>query len=163
MIGVLPWHWAAVVAIGAALWGHGYVTGLRHESGRHAEFVTRIAAAATTQAAKAAATIRRQTEITRQMEEAHAPRADTLRHLYGPSRPADRLRQPAHFTGVSLPAIPIPAAKPDAAAADAVSDPAVAAPDAPDACAGLRADAAVTALMLLDLQSWVEQQSVASQ
>ena len=36
-------------------------------------------------------------------------------------------------------------------------------PMPPDACAGLRADAAVTALMLLDLQSWVEQQSVASQ
>lgn len=154
-------RWAVIAALCAALFCYGFVVGLRHESDRHTDFVAQVARAGAKQQARTDAAVGRQTAITQQSEIKHVQGAAALRDLYGPGR-TDRMRQPSHFDGLKLPAVPDPAAEPDAAAADAGPGAAEPAPDA-DACAGLRSDAAMTTRQLLFLQGWVEQQAASAQ
>lgn len=159
MIRLIPWPYRllALALLAAALFGAGWVKGMQYGADDHAEFAARVAAQGEAAEARTRATVRRQAAITTDTETTYAQGSTDLRRLHGPGR----LRGQAHFDGLKLPAVPDPAAEPDAAAADAGPGAAEPAPDA-DACAGLRSDAAMTTRQLLFLQGWVEQQAAGS-
>ena len=159
MIRLIPWPYRllALALLAAALFGAGWVKGMQHGAADHAEFAARVAAQGEAAEARTRVTVRRQAAITTDTETTYAQGSTDLRRLHGPGR----LRGQAHFDGLKLPAVPDPAAEPDAAAADAGPGAAEPAPDA-DACAGLRSDAAMTTRQLLFLQGWVEQQAAGS-
>ena len=159
MIRLIPWPYRllALALLAAALFGAGWVKGMQYGADDHAEFAARVAAQGEAAEARTHATVRRQAAITTDTETTYVQGSTDLLRLHGPGR----LRGQAHFAGVKLPALPDPAAEPDAAAADAGPGAAEPAPDA-DACAGLRSDAAMTTRQLLFLQGWVEQQAAGS-
>lgn len=153
---ILPWPYRilALVAMAAALFGAGWVKGLRDGADEHAEFAAQVASLGAAAEERTRATVRRQTAITTRTETTYAQGSDNLRRLHG----LGRMRGPAHFGGLKLPSIPGSSGQSDGTTADAGSgtaDPAA------DACAGLRSDAAVTTRQLLFLQDWVARQGAA--
>lgn len=149
-------RWLAIALVGAALFGFGYLQGVRSEADRHVETIAQIATLGGKQTAATAITTRRQAGINQQTETDHAKRVAALRARLGPGRvrqpptPADR---------GAVPGVPPAAAGPDAPATNDRPDPRKPAPE-PDAraCAGLESDAAVTTAQVLDLQAWAIKQ-----
>lgn len=156
---ILPWPYRilALVAMAAALFGAGWVKGLRDGADEHAEFAAQVASLGAAAEERTRATVRRQTAITTRTETTYAQGSDNLRRLHG----LGRMRGPAHFGGLKLPSIPGSSGQSDGPAADAGSGAGSSA-SAEDACAGLRSDAAVTTRQLLFLQGWVEQMQAVS-
>ena len=116
MIRLIPWPYRllALALLAAALFGAGWVKGMQYGADDHAEFADRVAAQGEAAEARTRATVRRQAAITTDTETTYAQGSTDLRRLHGPGR----LRGQAHFDGLKLPAVPDPAAEPDAAAAD---------------------------------------------
>lgn len=150
-------RWVVMAAIGAALWGYGYVSGLRSEADRHTEFAASVASAGARQEARTAAAVRNQRSITQQTETTYVQGNDAVRRLYGPGRVRKPETDPRRG---ELPAIPQAAGEPDAATAN--PGPGAALPAAgEDPCGALKSDAAVTTRELLFLQDWIRQQQAA--
>jgi hypothetical protein len=140
-----PYMWLGFLALLAAGWGHGYLTGALHEHDQFAKYAAETEALAAVQAKKVSATISKQKSVTLEVSNAYAQSLDALHRHY-----AGRVRKPSG--SCALPAIPGATGEPDAGPADIGSGPAEFA--SIEACA-------VTTLQLIVLQDWItEQQSV---
>lgn len=156
MLALIP-LWAralALLALVAALWGHGAYTGYKHAhsetvalQGQFDTFKAETAALGKAAEAKVALVEAKQKEITDALTKEYARRLAALPKFGG-------VRQPTNPGGGEIAVFSCPASGPHAAAADAVF---VAQADF-DTLANL---AAQTTVQLLGLQDWLRQQQAA--
>lgn len=159
LLGLIPW-WGralALLAIVAAVWGHGALIGYGHEHGKTVAvqaafelFKAETERLGKAQGERTEKTIAQQKGITDAVIKEYADRLARL--------PRFGVQQPVpNPSGGTVPEISCPAPSADGRPADAV--PAVAAADF-NQLANL---AAQTTLMLVDLQKWVREQQAAFQ
>lgn len=151
LVKALPagWMWVGMLALVAAGWGHGYLTGSLHEAKENTAYEVAIETAAATRIEKTRAAIVKQKQLTQETSDAYTQSLAALHRHY-----AGRLRQPPVCGIRAVPAVPSPADHADAGAADAGSGAAGTAASIEEACA-------MTTLQLIGLQVWItEQQNI---
>lgn len=161
LLNIIPWYarLLAILALVAALWGHGAYTGYKHEHGQVVALQTQFDTFKAETAALGKAAEARVAKIkSDQKEISDAVIAEYARRLAALPRFGVQ-HQPTRPDGSPVPEIPIPSCQPHAAASDPVpaAIQAVAQSDF-DALADL---AAQTTLMLTALQQWVRDQQAA--
>lgn len=141
----------AAALLSAGLFVAGYRMGASNGERDLADYKAAVAAQAATQAAQTIAAEREAAKKTEEVENAWFQNLDALHTHY-----AGRLRKQSANGGRSVPGNAEPAGRADADAADPA---ACSAAPAPEDCAALERNAAVTTLQLLSLQDWIRQQA----
>lgn len=152
LIPAVVWRWGAILALGAALFGYGYLRG--HEAGKAAgeadlaHFRALVEDQATRQAQRTAQITAQQEAVSVQTVSDYRQQLAALRARGVPITRPD---------GSPVPEVSCPARGPDGTPADPVPAPAVEAVSKADfdQLAGL---AAQTTLQLVKLQDWIRQQ-----
>lgn len=151
LLGAIPrlWLLVAAVALCAACFGVGWVSGIDHAEDRHAAFVAGVAAEGAKQAAKTGAIIRDQARLTEETRNGYAQALDALHAHY-----AGRLRS-ARPGGGPVP----PADQGPGGTSRRPADPGPGAAESPAEAQGddgLRERCAVTTLRFLFLRDLIE-------
>ena len=157
MLSLIPWYcrWLAIAALGAALFGYGYLRG--HEAGKAAgeADLARFQASVAAEGAKAAAHTQ---QVIANQEAINVKISTDYQHQLAALRA--RVQQPTRADGSQIPVISETACRTDAGTANPV--PAQTVELVPKADYDqLRSDAAVTTLMLVKLQQWATEQQAA--
>lgn len=139
----------AIAALGAALWGHGWVTGRHGEQLKLEAFQARIDALGQAQAEHTAQVVKQQKEITKNVSKDYRRRLAAVTPASVPD---------IHPGGSAIAELSCPAPGIDGKPADSLPPvPAVAKADFDE----LKTLAAQTTLVLIKLQDWVRQQQEA--
>lgn len=119
LLGFLPswaWRWIAIAAVGASLFGYGYVKGYSHEGKKLAMYQAQVDAIGKEAAARAAATKAAQDKATKEIKDAYENDVAEIDGYYASHPRVVRVREPSIICPV--PSAPERASEPHGTASE---------------------------------------------